>query len=70
MKPHNIPFLTATIHGWKKLLKHDKYKQMIVESMSFLVKVPILVAKSTVCCFVGREDCWAEADSGSVPLYT
>jgi putative transposase len=38
MNPHYIQFFTATILWWKKLLKPDKYKQMIVESMSFLVK--------------------------------
>jgi hypothetical protein len=30
-------FFTATILEWKKLLKPDKYKDMIVESICFLV---------------------------------
>ena len=38
MNPHYIQFFTATILWWKKLLKPDKYKQLIVESMDFLVK--------------------------------
>ena len=32
--PH---FFTATILEWKKLLKPDKYKDVIIESMRFLV---------------------------------
>jgi putative transposase len=31
-------FFTATILNWKHLLKEDKYKQVIVESLQFLVK--------------------------------
>ena len=31
-------FSTATIKGWKHLLKPDKYKTVITNSMSFLVK--------------------------------
>ena len=30
-------FLTATILNWKHLLKEDKYKEMIIESLRFLV---------------------------------
>lgn len=37
MTPHYIQFLTATILWWKKLLQPDKYKQIIIESMRFLV---------------------------------
>ena len=33
--PH---FFTATIYEWKKLLKPDKYKQLILDSLSFLVE--------------------------------
>ena len=33
--PH---FFTATILEWKKLLKPEKYKKIIIESLSFLVK--------------------------------
>jgi putative transposase len=29
---------TATISGWKHLLKLDKYKDMIIESLQYLVK--------------------------------
>lgn len=36
--PHFPQFFTATILWWKKLLKPDKYKQIIVDSMVFLVK--------------------------------
>jgi putative transposase len=32
-----IQFFTATILWWKKLLKPDKYKQIIMESLRFLV---------------------------------
>ena len=34
----NIAFFTATILYWKKLLKPDKYKQIIIESLRFLVE--------------------------------
>jgi REP-associated tyrosine transposase len=33
-----IQFFTATILEWKKLLKQNKYKQILVESLAFLVK--------------------------------
>ena len=29
-------FFTATIQEWKHLLKEDKYKNIIVESLNFL----------------------------------
>ena len=31
-------FFTATIQGWKHLLKEDKYKNVIVNSLKFLAK--------------------------------
>lgn len=31
-------FFTASIKGWYKLLQHDKYKDIIVNSLLFLVK--------------------------------
>jgi REP element-mobilizing transposase RayT len=31
-------FYTATIQGWKKLLKPEKYKMVIMESLQYLVK--------------------------------
>ena len=31
-------FFTATILNWQKLLKQDKYKQIICDSLSYLVK--------------------------------
>ena len=31
-------FLTATIYQWKHLLKPDKYKEVVVDSLRFLVK--------------------------------
>ena len=34
----HIAFFTATILYWNKLLKPDKYKQIILESLRFLVK--------------------------------
>jgi putative transposase len=33
-----IQFYTATILEWKKLLKPDSYKQIIIDSLAFLVK--------------------------------
>ena len=33
-----IQFYTATILEWKKLLKPDKYKQIIIKSLEFLVR--------------------------------
>ena len=34
----DLYFTTATIKGWKHLLKPDKYKQIITDSFEFLVK--------------------------------
>jgi REP-associated tyrosine transposase len=31
-------FFTASIKGWYKLLEHDKYKDIIINSLRFLVK--------------------------------
>jgi putative transposase len=36
-QPH-IQFFTATNLWWKKLLKPDKYKQIVIDSLAFLVK--------------------------------
>jgi hypothetical protein len=36
--PHYPQFFTATILEWKHLLKPDKYKDIITESLSFRVK--------------------------------
>ena len=33
-----IAFYTATILEWKHLLKPDKYKQIIIDSLAFLIK--------------------------------
>ena len=45
MYPGNLPyrytdlyFTTATVSGWKHLLKPEKYKTMITDSMAFLVQ--------------------------------
>ena len=38
MYQHDIQFFTATILWWKHLLKPDKYKQIIIDSMKFLVE--------------------------------
>ena len=35
--PNSIRFFTATILKWQHLLKPDKYKQLIVDSLQFLV---------------------------------
>jgi putative transposase len=35
---HCIQFFTATILKWKHLLKSDKYKQVIIESLAFLAE--------------------------------
>ena len=38
MLPHNpVHFFTATILQWKHLLKPEKYKQIILDSLQFLV---------------------------------
>src|ERR1700704_2871471 len=34
---YHTQFFTATIQGWKHLLKPDKYKDLIIESFKFLV---------------------------------
>ena len=33
-----VKFFTATIQGWKPLLKPDKYKNIVTESLKFLVE--------------------------------
>jgi putative transposase len=33
-----VVFFTATILEWKKLLKPDKYKDILVQSLPYLVK--------------------------------
>jgi putative transposase len=39
MQPENfVQFFTATILEWKPLLKQDKYKQLILDSLRFLVE--------------------------------
>ena len=35
---HYPSFFTATILEWKPLLKHDKFKDIIIDSLEFLVK--------------------------------
>jgi putative transposase len=35
---HYIQFFTTTNLWWKKLLKPDKYKQVVIDSLAFLVK--------------------------------
>ncbi len=37
MESH-VKFFTATILEWKKLLKQDKYKEIVISSLRFLVK--------------------------------
>jgi REP-associated tyrosine transposase len=36
MDPNAIKFFTATINSWKHLLKPDKYKNLITESLKFI----------------------------------
>ena len=37
--PENWPqFYTATIQGWKHLLKEEKYKEVIISSLQYLVE--------------------------------
>ncbi|MDR6563262.1 MULTISPECIES: hypothetical protein [unclassified Arcicella] len=38
MNHHYTQFFTATILSWKPLLKPDKYKQIIIDSLKFLVE--------------------------------
>ncbi len=40
-------FFTATIQNWKPLLKEDKYKNLIVDSLRFLVTESMV----TINCF-------------------
>jgi hypothetical protein len=37
-REHYIQFFTATILEWKPLLKPDKYKQLVLDSLRFLVE--------------------------------
>ncbi|MBY0477268.1 MAG: hypothetical protein K2Q24_06455 [Chitinophagaceae bacterium] len=41
-------FFTATILEWKHLLKEDKYKDIILESLRFLVKEQRVIVNSFV----------------------
>ena len=43
--PH---FFTATIQEWKHLLKEDKYKNIIVDTLKFLVMEGIVTINSFV----------------------
>ena len=37
--PENWPqFYTASIQGWKHLLKEEKFKMMIVDALQFLIE--------------------------------
>ena len=36
-------FVTATIHEWHALLKKDDFKQIIIESLQFLVKKDCII---------------------------
>jgi len=45
---YHAQFFTATILEWKHLLKEDKYKDIIIESLRFLVKEK----RATVYAFV------------------
>ena len=36
--PSHPQFFTATIHEWKHLLKPDKYKTIVIDSLRFLVQ--------------------------------
>lgn len=38
MKHGNIEFFTVTCLNWQKLLRDDKHKQIILDSLAFLVK--------------------------------
>lgn len=38
MEPHYVQFFTATILKWKTLLFNNDYKQIILDSLSFLVE--------------------------------
>jgi hypothetical protein len=35
---HHTQFFTSTIYQWKRLLKDDEYKQIIIDSLLFLEK--------------------------------
>ena len=43
-------FYTATIHGWKHLLKEERFKMIIVDALQFLVESK----KVKVNAFVSR----------------
>lgn len=45
---HHPQFFTATILEWKHLLKEDKYKEIILDSLRFLVKEQRVVINSFV----------------------
>ncbi len=45
---HHTQFFTSTILDWKHLLKDDAYKQIIVESLSFLKKEGSIIVNAFV----------------------
>ena len=45
---HHPQFFTATILEWKHLLKEDKYKDLLLQSLNFLVKEKRVVVNSFV----------------------
>ena len=38
MEDNPVQFFTATILEWKQLLKQDRYKDVIIDSLTFLVE--------------------------------
>ncbi|MBN4051900.1 transposase [Cytophagaceae bacterium AH-315-L13] len=43
MELNKLYFYTATIIGWKHLLKPDKYKDVIIDSLKYLIKIKKIV---------------------------
>ena len=60
--PENWPqFYTATIDGWKHLLEKDKYKDVIISSLQYLIKTGKVKLNAFVImsnpAFAGRQAC-------------
>ncbi len=45
---HPPQFFTATILEWKHLLKHDEYKQIVIDSLLFLKKEGSIIVNAFV----------------------
>jgi putative transposase len=61
-------FFTATIQEWKHLLKEDKYKNIIVDTLKFLIKEEKLTVNGFVIMSNHIHIIWQSKGSNSIKL--